>query len=46
MAKRKTTKKDTVKPKPGTKRRTMAKRKINTKRVLSIQSPIQQLSTH
>ena len=32
MAKRKTTKKDTVKPKPGTKRRTMAKRKTNTKK--------------
>ena len=31
MAKRKTTKKDTVKPKPGTKRRTMAKRKITQK---------------
>ena len=31
MAKRKTTKKDTVKPKPGTKRRTMAKRKITKK---------------
>ena len=32
MAKRKTKKKDTVNPKPGTKRRTMAKRKTNTKK--------------